>query len=73
MPILKQKDNVTWYSNCHPESIGCIADGRTQCECRYHITAGDTQYSFEEYSEAEKKWCELTSDVPFQLGKNNWE
>lgn len=72
--IIKQKNEVTWFSGCgvHSESVGCVAEGREPCTCRYHIKNGTEQFSFEDYASAEAKWCELTAEPSFKLGKNVW-
>lgn len=74
MPIVKQKNGVTWFSGCgvHSESVGCVAEGREPCMCRYHIKSGAEQFSFEDFASAEEKWISLTGEEKFQLGKSVW-
>lgn len=62
------------WPSCHPAKVGCIAEEREQCDCKYHVIdeAGMTIHSFEDYPTAYKKFQELTGD-DFRLGKDKWE
>lgn len=74
MPIIKQKNRVTWFSGqgVHSLNVGCLAEDREKCTCQYHISDGKVQYGFDSYQEAEAKWCELTDTKKFRLGKDVW-
>lgn len=55
------KNGWAWYQDgCHSVDIGCIAEGREKCTCRYHISDGKVQYGFDDFQEADRKWVELT-------------
>lgn len=65
------KNGWTWYQDgCHSLDVGCLAEGREKCTCRYHISDGNVQYGFDSYEEAETKWMEVTQSEKFVLGKS---
>ena len=51
----------------HPAAIGCVHDGRPQCEHKFHVVNAErTQiYDFETFEEADKKFTELTGETSF--------
>ena len=61
------QDWILW-GGCHPTAIGCTAEGREQCACKYHIVnkAESEIYSFDEFQEADEKFMELTNEKSFK-------
>lgn len=70
--IYKSHNNWKLYGSCHPSGIGCISQGFTQCDCKYHITDGNQIYSFDDWQEAEDKFCKLTGQEKFIPGKTTF-
>ena len=70
---LREKNGWQLWGSCHPAAIGCIAEGRDQCDCKYHVIdeGRTTVHSFHEYKDAYAKFQELTGDN-FVLGKTPW-
>lgn len=60
--FLRREKGWELWGSCHPLAVGCIADGREQCHCQYHIVNDDrTQcMGFESWKEAESRFIELT-------------
>ena len=71
---LRKENGFQLWEGAHPSSLGCSAEGRQQCVCKYHIVDEErTQIlSFEDYLQADKKFRELTGGLEFILGKHKW-
>ncbi len=71
---LRKENGYELYQGAHPSSLGCSAEGREVCTCKYHIVdeARTEILSYDSYLEADKKFRDLTGALEFQLGKNKW-
>lgn len=72
-PLRKENGWELWPS-CHPVSVGCVQEGRSQCTCRYHIVNDDrtTIESFGDFPSAEQRFCERAGGIPMVMGKTIW-
>lgn len=72
------KNSTIWQlwggEGVHPADIGCVHDGRDQCSCKYHVVDKDRTevFSFENWEEAEEKYCELSGEKKFIFGKTDF-
>lgn len=70
--IYKIYNNWKLYGSCHPSNIGCISQGFTQCDCKYHVTDDNVIYSFDDWQKAEDKFCEVSNAKKFVLGRTDF-
>lgn len=63
--IHRRSDNWELWSNVHPMGIGCRAEGREQCNCKYHVVDKDRSqiFAFESFAGADEKFCELSGEL----------
>ena len=61
MYIRKEKKWELWGS-VHSSSIGCSHEGRSVCDCKYHLVNDDRSqiFSFNDWRSAENNFIELT-------------
>ncbi len=71
---LRKENGYELYQGAHPSSLGCSAEGREVCTCKYHIVdeARTQILSFKDYLQAEAKFRELTGGMEFVLGKTKF-
>jgi hypothetical protein len=68
--MIYRKSN-TWelWSGIHPASIGCMAQGKHQCDCKYHVV--DTERTqiegFDDFQLADADYCKKTGEKKFDL------
>jgi hypothetical protein len=72
---LRKENGWELWQGFHPSSIGCSAEGREVCTCKYHIVNDERTeiHSFDDYLLAEKKFRELTGGLEFLLGKTKFD
>lgn len=72
---LRKQNGWEFWTGVHPAGIGCSAEGREPCNCKYHIV--DTErtkiYSFDDYEAADKKYCELSGSESYVVGKTSFK
>ena len=59
---LKEYGGYKLWGSVHPSEIGCVAEGRDMCVCKYHITKDDVTeiHSAGTWAEIATKFCELS-------------
>lgn len=71
---LKKSGKFELWGGVHPSSIGCASEGRSVCDCKYHIVDDQREQieSFDTFQDAEDRFCVLTGTQKFVLGKSTW-
>lgn len=70
--IYRLAGKVKLWKGVRPSGIKCIDEGSKNCNHTYYIEDGENIYSFDDWQEAENKFCELSGTNKFVFGKTDF-
>lgn len=65
---LRKLNGWELWGSVHPASVGCVSEGKPQCDCKYHVIDEKRNVSigFDNFKDADFKYRELSGDQTFE-------